>query len=186
MTIYIKIGEDLIDASTVTPPDKKWRDAWVWNDPNIELDHDKMVTIIQGMLSVAMYDRIEQGVIWQYNNADSPHPVIITSKLRLFLSDTQAVISHPTLARPNAHDGIFFQDGAEFTIDGEGMVELAVFAHSWGLKISQKRNTLVGLLSGLTTQELAAYFDTPVDWSVTWEAADIANGWADATLTQLP
>ncbi len=44
-TTYINIGGTLIDASTVTPPDKIWREAWVWNDPDIELDHDLMKPI---------------------------------------------------------------------------------------------------------------------------------------------
>lgn len=49
-TSLIKIGETEIDTSTVTPPSRIWRKAWVWNDPNIELDHALMKPIAHAIV----------------------------------------------------------------------------------------------------------------------------------------
>lgn len=178
-----------IDSGDLTAPlpDRGFRDAWDLNGTVIELDPVVLKNIISERVYQAMHDRIIDGITWQYNNADTPHPVKITNSMRSFLSDTQAAIEHPTLPRPNVHDGEIYQDGVSFVIDKDGVVELAVFAYAWGLKVSQKASqVLIPALDSMTVEQLTSYFDTPPDWSVTWEPADTANGWSDNTLTQLP
>ena len=134
----------------------------------------------------AMNSRIVDGVKWRYNGGDTLKPVRITPNMRSFLADTQAAIEHPSMPRPDVHGGEVWQDGVTFSIDDAGIVELAVFAYAWGLKISQIAQAETASLNGLTVAQLIVYDTDAIDWTVTWLPADAANGWSDDTVKQTP
>lgn len=171
---------------TQTLPSRVFRDAWRLNGTVIDLDRPVCELIVAERIRSAMGVRIKQGVSWKNIPIDTPNPVRITASMRLFLENTQASIGHPIHPRPNVHNGILFQDGVEFPIDDAGIVELAVFAYSWGLKISQTAQILIDGFGSLTDLQLTSFDTATIDWTITFDAADIANGWNDDILTQTP
>lgn len=181
---------DFPDAFTCAKPIEGNTEDWVVDaiakTTTYVFDRDVAIARVSDEISKAFSDRIVQGVTWQYNGGDTPHPVKITTNMRMFLDNTQAAINHLIHPRPNVHGGVLFQDGAQFAIDDTGIIELALFAYSWGLKISQKAQTFIADLPNKTDTQLKTYNIDAIDWSIVWDGPDQTNGWDNSNLTQTP
>ena len=184
---YINIDGIIHDLSNINKPDNRnFRDAWVLNENIIEYDKNVMVNIVSSHISEKRNQIISSGVRWRETASEIFNDVRLSKNMSNFLDRTQEAINHSTTPRPNIHGGILFQDGRQFNINDAGIVELSIFAYSWGLKISQIANNQMAALSSMTCNQLEVFDCDSIDWTVTWDQADIDNGWSDNTLTQTP
>ena len=141
-----------------------------------------------GLVKQAMYARLNQGIIYKYNNGADPYPLQIRPSMRSFLSDMNELRQR---GRDDPHGGKIWQNNTEegyieFPLNDSGLDELVLFSGVWGHKISQIANvedTAVKLMGAI---QLAAYNPNAIDWTVTWDQADQNKGWTDNEMLQIP
>ena len=68
--VLVRIGEKLIDASKVKLHARKWRNAWVWKDPVISLDHNAMKIIANSIVD-QNYNAAHSSLISGYADSET-------------------------------------------------------------------------------------------------------------------
>lgn len=103
---YINLGNDSVDASTTTEPSSRvFRNAWVWNEPFIELDHDAMKPIARAVVDTN-YNGAHDALVAGYTDDETSTWAKQESEARAHTNDSSAstpfldayVINNPSLS----------------------------------------------------------------------------------------
>lgn len=138
-----------------------------------------------GNINTAMYTRLEQGIIWKYNNGGDPQTISIDESIQKLFSYTTTLRGK---GRTNSHGGKFRQGATRFSIDDAGLEELSIFAAEWGFAIQRIAFNEIDLVEAMDAIQLAAYDASQIDWTIDWslDPQNSGNGWDNDTVLQVP
>lgn len=144
MTSLININGDIRDASSLDLPDRKFRDAWVFNGNAVELDVNKLNVIMRRLVNEERDRRIVQGqsvdvsgvgvfTMDTRNEADFRNLNGLALKGTLLMIAADAVTT--TEVRDSA-DQSHYLTGAQLISMAEQVAAKvsAIYAASWALK----------------------------------------------------
>lgn len=163
---------------------KEWKVDGVSQPSNEQLEDyaEKSKDQIIRDIEDKMHETLVAGIQWRKSVVSSWFTVHIDKEMADFLTRTYMKLSN---GRVSPHGGKLYSGGECTDITDGAMEELCMFAGCWGDRISlicqqQKAGISDGSISSV------GYDAENIDWTVTWEAVDIANGWLDNKVTQTP